>query len=256
MILFGPLGPPQQRTFADGSVRAAIVFQLAQDLRAVSGEDTAGPSVAAGTLTITVGGRRRTYDLASVLPIHEGRIELLADEGCGTGHVLTHARTYLVIQAVLAEKGCAPLASFIDLVSGSIVENVVLDHAWDHRSDKHPSAFAGEALRVTRAEPVILDVANFEGAPPSPQPSQWPFVIVHTLTTTARPHAIAYCTACTYPLPAPGSEKPPTVGSRIRIGNFAAPRDYGTPMFARERVVLLGPADEARYAALQTPTPH
>lgn len=257
-IAFGPLGPPQHRTFSDGAVRATIVFRMAQYLKAANGPAATGPSVAAGTLTVSLGGRRRTYDLASILPIHNALIEIPARppyDGCGIAHVFAHAGTYLAIQAILTGKGCAPIAAFLDLASGEVAENVVLDHSWNHRFDSHPSAFAGETLRVTRADRVVLDAVTFSGLPISTQPAHWPFVIVHTLTATGGPHAIAYCTACSYPAPAAGSEKLPTVGSRIRVGEFSPSSTDVLLMFEAERTVLLSPADEARYDALQTPAP-
>jgi hypothetical protein len=169
---------------------------------------------------------------------------------------LTRRGSYLAIEAVLAQKGCAPLAAFIDLTNGQVAENVVLDHAWDHRFDAHPENFAGQPYRVTQAERVLLTQAAFKGNDGTPTMLPWPFALIHATDAEHETHLFAYCTDCSFPWSAPRSEALPSIGSVLSAG---ASRNYPdrsvVRFFDAERVLFLSPEDERRYAALQTPTP-
>jgi hypothetical protein len=257
-IAFGPLGPPQQRVFADKTVRAEIVFRIAHDAEYDTGPAAVSPSIVTGSLTLTTGGRTRSYDLASIFPIHEDRVVIPEHPpagGCGIAEVFAHRGTYLAVEAVLAEKGCAPMVTFIDLLSGQVAENVVLDHSWDHRFDVRPQNFDGRPYVVTRAETIALTAAGFIGVNTAPILSSWPFVVLHATAANGQKQLFAYCSVCSFPVPAPGSEGLPAIGSTISAGASRNLPDRSVLRhFNGERAVFLSRSDELRYAALQTPT--
>jgi hypothetical protein len=66
----------QRVSFADAAVRAEIRFRIAPDRYYDTGPAAVSPSIAAGTLTFVVAGRKRTYDLATIFPIKDTRILL------------------------------------------------------------------------------------------------------------------------------------------------------------------------------------
>jgi hypothetical protein len=136
-ITFGPLGPARHQSFDDGVVSARVTYRIAHDLNNDSGPAAASPSIAAGSLTLTVGDKTRTIRLSSLFPIHDTRIDFSEspNQGCGVIETFAHRSYYLAVEAIVAEKGCAPIASFVDLDTGTVAENVILDHATSHRYD-------------------------------------------------------------------------------------------------------------------------
>jgi hypothetical protein len=75
---------------------------------------------------------------------------------CGTWETLSRHGAYVALEAVVAQKGCAAVAAFVDASSGAVAESLILEHTWDSRFDALPAPFVGEALRVTQVEPVTI----------------------------------------------------------------------------------------------------
>jgi hypothetical protein len=256
-ISFGAPGPVQHRDFSDSTVRATMTFRISPDRYLSGGDAGVSPSISSGNLTIAFAGRTRIYDLTQIFPIREERIiepEAPPAYGCGMTQTLSRRGGYLVIEAVLAQKGCAPLAAFVDLKTGVVAEPLVIDYAWDHRFDARPEHFDGRPFRVRHAETVTLTMADWGSTPPQMRP--WPFVLLDATDEDARAHVFAYCLACSFPAPADGSESLPTAGSTVLVGMSRNVPDRSVlRYYDGERVLFLGESDELRYDARQTPTP-
>lgn len=252
-VEFGPPGPPQTITFADAVASATVTFRVSHDAHSDAG---VSPSISSGSLAVRAFGVSRSYDLATILPIVTSRIVLSKDAegGCGTATALSRRESYLVVEAVLAQKGCAPFAAFVDLHDGRIAKEAIFDSAWLHRFDVHRYHALGAPIRVVRVERVVPEAArwNADGAPSTP--IAWPFLIVHA--TDARGAMLVFAVDL-------GNQ----VGLDERAGTLHAGEaallgasDIGDPyvlvqLFTGELFVRPGAAAEARFDALQTPTP-
>ncbi len=250
-IAFGPMGPVERRTLVEPMVRAEIRYRIAHDRQHDTGEGAHVPSIASGTLTFVVSGHRRTYDLAALLPIHDEAILLPTNihDGCGATRALTRAGHYLAIEATVAEKGCTDMAVFIDMMNGDVAQDVVLDHAWDHRFAVRPERLSGERLSVDRVDVVTLREAAWNALGTTPRIVPWRFAVVHASNAQSRPQLLSF------PLAAESgtTDVLPAKGSRIYVGS--SDDRFIVRWFDAEELLHLSTADELRYAALQTPTP-
>jgi hypothetical protein len=246
-IVFGQLGPVQQRTFRDSTVQAVIDFQMAPDRRYDGGPASVGPTIAAGTLSVVVGGKRRSYDLASIFPIHQAYIELPGRGGsCGAAEAIVHRGHYLAVEVVVAQKGCSATAAFVDLRTGDVSETAVVDHRWNRRTLAVPETFTGQPLRITQTDLVTLPGLNGR------TPVTWKFAVIHATDASGRRHLVSFGTGKFEPGPAKGDNVLPTTGSLIWIGSiidhgdFAVIRQMGT-----ELIVQWTATDDLRYAQQQ-----
>jgi hypothetical protein len=246
--------------FADNVVRAEIHFRIAPDRLYGTGPAAESPSIAAGSLTFVVAGRKRTYDIAKILPIRGTHILLPTghNDGCGATAPLSRHGTYLTIEAVVAEKGCAPLAAFVDIVTGRVAEDVVIDPAWDHRNDPHPEVFTGETLQVTRARIVSIAGAQWNSDTNTPEPKPWRFAMVDAKDRHGASRLVAYEARPGGYGPSdakPEDEALPTIGSFVSIGSVPNRTFALVLFFDSERVLHLSAPDESRYLARQSPAP-
>ncbi len=164
---------------------------------------------------------------------------------------------YLTIEAVVAEKGCAPIAAFVDIATGRVAEYVVLDRAWDDRHDAHPEAFKGESLRVTAARIVPIAGSGWNGNVSYPEP--WYFAIVDTTDAHNSSRLIAYeagTGGAGDSDPKPASDVVPAKGSLVSVG-FLADRSLSAPVrfFSSERVLHLSAATDPNHSGRQSSTP-
>lgn len=254
-ILFGPLGPTQRVSFVDGTVYIDVRYRLAQDQRA-TGEGGTGPSIAAGSLTLTSSGRRQVYDIADVLPIHEHHVILPNDPrvGCGTTQMLTRRAGYAVVESIWAEKGCRPATTFIELATGRIAESVDLDHRWDHRFDVTPAHFPATLLRVNRINRITLARRDY-GGNASTKLVPWNFAIVHAGDTRNRPRLLAFELSDPHLDGSPdrGVNILPANGDDITVGRLRG--GSGAYYYPDDRQIRFDRHLDARYAALQPPMP-
>jgi hypothetical protein len=237
-IAFGPLEPPRQQSFDDGVVRARVTYRIAHDRNNDTGPAAVSPSIAAGSLTLTVGGKTRTIQLSALFPIHDTRIDFseAPNQGCGVLETFAHRGDYLAVEAIVAEKGCAPIASFIDLETGTVVEDVVLDHSTSHRYDAKPDRFLGTRLVVRRIDRISL--------------CQAPFVIVHAADRSGNLHAFEIDTRpdLTW-IPASAMDGLPSIGSTVEVGTVYGHENFDVVrLLEGERLLRLDDTDEGRYA--------
>ncbi len=254
-IVIGQPGPAHHISFRDASLRATITYRMMPS--PYRGEADPGPSVADGTLTIESHGRRRTYDLSTIVPIRQASIffaEHPPNEGCGIARTLSHRGHYLAIESMITGKGCAPVASFIDVITGEPAEFVVVDHHWAHRFDVQPMHFVGEPYRIDDAERLSIEAARWN---PNGQTTivPWRFVLFHASGSNGRPRLFAYAADGDLSPISPGSDALPTLGSTVAIGLNRAPDRSVLRWFDGERIIFLSDGDEQRFARLQTPTP-
>jgi hypothetical protein len=137
-IEFGPPGPPQTIAFDDAVASASVTFRVSHDAHHDGGPAGVLPSISSGSLTVQAFGMSHRYDLSAILPIATNRVLLSRESSCGTATALSRRSRYLVVEAVAAEKGCAPLVAFIDLHDGGVAKEAIFDPAWAHRFDVHP----------------------------------------------------------------------------------------------------------------------
>jgi hypothetical protein len=254
-IVFGPLGPVQHIRYSDTRVRVDVAYRIGPDRVYGHGEAAMGPSIATGSVTLVVGGVRRVVDLAALFPIREHHIDLSPNGSCGTGAAVTRHGSYLAVEAILGEKGCAALVALIDLDRGTVLERVALDHPSAHRFDARPQSLVGESLRV-----VVTQILNVPGNVFLPSGSlraaPWWVVAVRAVDAQGRERDFAYCAAdyC-----AAGGEPPietvPRAGSRVVIGSLQGGMPFILRTMLGERVIRLSRSDERRFEALQTPVP-
>ena len=254
-IAFGPPGPVLHKTFADAVVRAEITYRIAHDRYYDTGPAALSPSISMGTLTFTAMGRRRTYDLATVLPIRKHRILLpdTPDVGCGATEPLSRRGGYLIIESVYGEKGCRANATFVDVSSGLIADEIGIDWTWDHRFDALPARFTGQTESVSRVDRIGLRQMQFDPADNGKHAyAPWNFVVVHWTNSSGRPGLAAFESS---PSHIDGSSDPgqsvlPRIGDRIRVGYLVDPN---TALAERQAVIRLGLEANRLYASLQAP---
>jgi hypothetical protein len=120
-------------------------------------------------------GMSRSYGLSTILPIATNRINLSKESGCGTATALSRRSGYLVVEAILAEMGCAPLAAFIDLHDGRVAKEAIFDPAWERHGSRRKFGSCsrmphGERRKVAarrRARPSSrLDPEPLDALPP------------------------------------------------------------------------------------------
>lgn len=253
-IEFGPPGPPQTIAFHDAVASASVTFRVSHDAHYDEGPAGESPSISSGSLTMRAFGIRRSYDLSTILPIATNRILLSKEGSCGTATALSRRRSYIVVEAILAEKGCAPFAAFIDLHDGRIAKEAIFDPAWVHRFDVHPYHASGAPIRIVQVERVVPEASRWNpGGVPSTMIA-WPFLIVHA--TDARGATLVFAVD-------PGNQ--PGVDERAVALNAGDTALLGTSvigdpyvlvqLFSGELFVRPWSSAEARFDALQTPTP-
>jgi hypothetical protein len=253
-IEFGPPGPPETIAFEDAVVSASVTFRVSHDARYDGGPAGVSPSISSGSLTTRAFGIRRRYDLSTILPITTNRVVVSKTSSCGAATALSRRSSYLVVEAVLAQKGCAPFAAFIDLHDGRVVQEAIFDPAWAHRFDVHPYHAAGTLIRIAGVECVVPQASRPTADGASFKSVAWPFLIVHA--TDAGGATLRFAVD-------PGNQ--PAVDERavaFKVGDaaFLGTSDIGDPyvlvqFFSDERYVRPGDTAEARYDARQTPTP-
>jgi len=253
-IEFGPPGPPQTIAFHDAVAAVSVTFRVSHDARYDGGPAGVSPSISSGSLTVRAFGISRSYDLSTVLPIGTSRILLTKESSCGTATALSRRSHYIVLEAVLAEKGCAPFAAFIDLHDGRVAKEVIFDPAWAHRFDVHPYHASGAPIRVVRVERVFPEASRVTPDGAHSTMVAWPFLIVHA--TDERGATLMFAVD-------PGNQ--PAVDARavaLRAGDSAllGTSDIGDSyvlvrFFGDEFFVRPGAAAEGRFDAMQTPTP-
>lgn len=252
-IEFGPPGPPQTIAFQDAVASASVTFRVSPDAKYGGGEAGASPSISSGSLTMRAFGTRREYDLSTILPTATDHVVLSKESGCGTATALSRSGGYMVIEATLAQKGCAAFAAFVDLHDGHVVKEAVFDSAWDHRFDVHPYHASGEPIRIVRVERVVLDGSRWNSDGRSAT-FAWPFLIVHA--TDARGAMLGFAVD--------GGDRSGAdqLAVALKSGEPASlgTSDIGDPnvvvrLFTGQRFVRPGDAAESRSDARQTPTP-
>jgi hypothetical protein len=255
-IEFGPPGPPQTIAFADAVASATVTFRISHDAQHDGGDAGVSPSISSGSLVVRAFGVSRRYDLSTIFPIETSRILLNKDaEGaCGTATALSRRDGYLVVEAVLAEKGCAPFAAFIDLHDGRVAHEAIFDPAWLHRFDVHPYHASGAPIRIVRVERIVPQAVRYNADGRTSTLIAWPFFIVHA--TDAHGALLVFAVD---PDTLVGLDERRVT---LRAGEtaFLEPSDISDPelpvqLFSDEPYVRPGPAAEARFEALQTPTP-
>ncbi len=253
-IEFGPPGPPQTIAFDDAVVSVSATFRVSNDTHPDGGPSGVSRSISSGSLLVRAFGVSRSYDLSTILPIATNHIVLSKESSCGTATALSRRSSYIVIEAVLAEKGCARLAAFINLHDGRVAREAIFDPAWAHRFDVHPDHASGAPIRIVRVERVVPEGSRVYPGTTSSTMEAWPFLIVHA--TDARGATLMFAVD-------PGNQ--PAVGQRgVALGAgdaaFLGTSAIGDPdvivqLFSGQRFVHPGHAAEARFDALQTPTP-
>jgi hypothetical protein len=257
-IVFGPLGASQTRVFRDLVVQAEIRYRIADDKLYGGGPAGPPPSIAAGTLSVVIGGRHRTYDLAAILPLRSQHINLPAGPAgdCGALQALTRRGNYLVIEAVVDGGGCLPAAAFVDLNTGQIAQSTVVDHRWHHQFLAAPTDFSGTKVRVTRADLIALASPKFGPDGKSTGVLPWTFALVHAIDERGTARFFSFGTGGYEPGSARGSDLLPTVGSDAWIGSLQDHGDLAVLRpFGTELVVQWNEHDDARYTSAQTPPP-
>jgi hypothetical protein len=254
-IAFGPPGPAQQKTYSDNAVRAQIVYRISHDRQYDTGPAAVSPSISTGTLTFTANGRRRSYDLARILPLHEHRIIFpeKPNQGCGAIETLSRRGRYLIIETIYAEKGCRADATFIDIASGLAARPASLDWTWDHRLDVLPARFAGstgwiERLDVIRLTQMWPDFSDH----PRPNYKPWVFVVLQYMDSSGQMALLSY-ESLQQRLDGSadnGQSVRPKVGDLIRVGNLDDPN---RPFDNSQSVIRLDAAANKQYASLQAP---
>ncbi len=255
-IVFGAPGPEHRVVFHDATVRAEIRYRTADEPLKDHGEDQPPPSIVTGQLTVDAAGRRRTYDLTRLFPTRDVPITMAVSsvDGCGATAPIVHKSHYLALEAIIGEKGCAPIVTMVDLSNGRVAEDVVLDPAWPHRFDAEPESFVGSRAIVTDVQTVSLDFQLGSSSPVT----AWPIVIVTAKDAVGRTHDVSFdardvtgssATAATVPglLPSVGQ---PIVLGKIRNRDLLVVRYFPT-----QRVLHLSDSDNQKFAAAQTPTP-
>jgi hypothetical protein len=250
-IDFGTPGPPQTIAFADDEVHATLTYRIAPDRSSRTGPAAVSPSISAGTLTIVMNNGRRTYDLAEILANREERVVFPVDPhgSCGADRALSRSGGYLVVEAIITGKGCEPTATFVELQTGQVAQPVVFDPRWLHRFDPTPEQLTGTYATVVRTEAVSTTLRDWQSGARMP----WQFLIVHVADAMSGDRPLQIDRA---PVNA-GGPIPLSAGSRVLIAPITAMADYR--LFAAgpaTRILQPSLADEARYDALQTPTPH
>jgi hypothetical protein len=252
-IEFGPPGPPQTIAYDDAVAAASVTFRISHDARYDAGPAGVSPSISSGSLTMRAFGIRRRYDLSTILPITTDRVILSTKSSCGTATALSRRGGYLVVEAVLAEKGCAPIAVFIDLHDGRVAREAIFDPAWAHRFDVHPYHASGAPFRVARVERVVPEGfrPNSDGAMSR---VAWPFLVVHAMGTRGAMLLFAIDLGNQ-----PNVDEAAVAfksGDEVLVGSS----DIGDPQvlvqfFSGERFVRPEGGAEARFDARETPTP-
>jgi len=254
-IDFGPAGPLQTITYEDADARASLAYRIAPDRDDNTGPAAVSPSISSGTLTLVVHGTTRMYDLSEILANHEQRVVLPVDPlgSCGADRPLSRSGDYLVVQSILTGKGCEPMATFIELRTGSVAQPGVYDPRWLHRFDPTPERLSGTDATMIRTEPVTTTRRELESGPGPGARRPWRFLIVHVVDATSHDRLLEIDeepVVATVPITL-------SPGSHVLLAPVTA--------FADELLFAAGPetriiqpslADEARYDALQTPTPH
>jgi hypothetical protein len=170
---------------------------------------------------------------------------------------LSRRGDYLAVQAIVAEKGCAAVAAFVNVRTGMPVEEVVLDHATSYRFDAKPIRFRGTSLVVRQIERLSLRAGSLD---PTGQPMRrWPFAIVHAGDARGRPHVFVFDELPDLSsIPESAMDDLPEIGSRVRIGDIQGNDDplRVVRFLAGERLLRLDDADESRFASrLALPSP-
>jgi hypothetical protein len=254
-IVFGAPGPEHRIVYHDATVRAEIRYRLAGQ-PAYRGDAAPGPSILRGRLIVTASGKRRTYDLTRLFPTHEVPIFLAesAAYSCGATAPIVHKSHYVALEAIVGAKGCAPIVTIVDLADGRVAEDVAFDPAWRHRYDAQPEAFDGAPAMVTNVETISLD---FQMGAKSPV-TAWPINIVRAKDRAGRETLVSFdardivsssSTAATIP------GRLPSVGQPIMLGTIDNRSGLVLQDFAGQPVLHLSDSDNAKYAAVQTPTP-
>jgi len=252
-----PLGPTQHLAYTDARVRVDIAYRMTMP-REDPRDETGGnePHIAMGSVTYVLGGVRHVIDLADTFPIRRHRIIVSADGSCGTGRPIARRGSYLSIEAVLSEKGCAALVALIDLDRGTVLERVALDHPSAHRFDALPERLVGESMRVEDAQLLNVPATTLQ-SPPLAHAVPWWVVAVRAVDARGRVRELAYCAADFFSAAddAVPTATVPRAGSRIVVGTLQGHIFIRPTMFEDERVVRLSRDDEARFEAHETPVP-
>lgn len=252
-IEFGPPGPLQTIRFADAVASVSVTFRVSRDARYDGGPAGVSPSISSGSLTVRAFGTRRRYDLSTILPIATDRVELSEEKGCGTATALSRRGRYLVVEATLAQKGCAALAAFIDLRDGRVAKEAIFDSAWAHRFDVRPYRASGVPVRIVRVERVVTDASrsNSDGTSST---VPWSFSVVHA--TDARGATLAFAVDPSMQSDVDQRAFVFTAGDAALVGSSdTGDRSVLVTLYADEPIVRPGRAAEARLETRQTPTP-
>ncbi len=176
--------------YVHGTVRVSVAYRLAN-------KDRAGDiGISSGTLRLDVGRKQFVYPLADILSIKNNVVVLVKniDNGCGGTQGLAVDGHFLVIESVYLGKGCLATASFIDLNTGQVAENVGLDRRWDHRYDVLPARFIAAKMRVKSVTRVTLasprwDASGMKMVGTNP----WPFELLYVQQGNANPDCVRIC---------------------------------------------------------------
>jgi hypothetical protein len=159
----------------------------------------------------------------------------------------------VVIEAIAAQKGCAPLASVIDLQSGDVAENVIIDHAYDHRFDFRRPSITGEAYTVQEIDPVFF-LADDSGT--GYRVARARFMVIRATASGGQPHLFFVDWRVNGTSGNGKDEFVPSVGSHVVLAPANDPPGASVVLlFAGERLLHPDVADEARYVARQPATP-
>jgi hypothetical protein len=239
-ISFGPLGPPQHVGYRDAKSSIEIVYRVAQNPAAAVGPAAEEPSVAAGTLSTEWAGRRRTYDLALLLPLRESYVSFPSGGlGCGVTRPLGRYLQYAIVETDQGGKGCYSTATFIDMDSGRVAERVDIDRRWARRYDVEEVTFDSSAITVERVETVPIAATTSRT-----------FIIVAGHDNHG-PRLFSFEANANVPR----AISMPSLGSTVRVGTFSGAYKYLVYDGPAGKEVRFDPPDDHRYEALQTPAP-
>ncbi len=208
------------------------------------GEGSPGPTVGSGSVRVST--RSGSYRInLSELGINDRQTVFPTDPraGCGAStpisfHRTSTGREYVVIESILVGKGCMPLVNLIDVGERKVLPEYTLDHPWSHRYDVPASHFRPTvAATVTSSESFAI--------PGAYSARGWTVTVVRAMSgVRSREFLLENAT----------QNERPLKGETLTLGTLDDRAGMFVPSIT-DNVVHLSAAQDARWQALQTPTP-